>query len=75
MYYLEETKHRRACGHPHLLSPQLYPGLLLFYLGSKMNYKHPCLIFGNAEKSCAVIEGSSIHEGKLSQWRKDEGIR
>jgi hypothetical protein len=36
---------RRRRGRPHLLGPDGYLGLLLFYLGSTMNYKHLCLIF------------------------------
>ncbi len=41
-----EALARHCCGHPHLLDPEGYLGLLLFYLGSTMNYKQLCLIFG-----------------------------
>ncbi len=41
-----EALARRCRGSPCLLGPEGYLGLLLFYLGSTMNYKHLCLIFG-----------------------------
>lgn len=51
----DEFPHRRR-GRPRLLGPDGYLGLLLFYLGSTMSYKHLCLIFGTTPSvcSCAV---------------------
>jgi hypothetical protein len=43
--------HRR--GRPHSLGPDGYLGLLLFYLGSTMHYKHLCLIFGLTPSVCS----------------------
>ncbi len=43
--------HRR--GHLRLLYPDGYLGLLLFYLGSSMNYKHLCIIFGITPSVCS----------------------
>jgi hypothetical protein len=43
----------RHRGRPHLLGPEGYLGLLLFYLGSTMNYKHLCLIFGITPSVCS----------------------
>jgi hypothetical protein len=37
---------RHCGGCPHFLGPEGYLDLLLFNLGSTMNYKHLCLIFG-----------------------------
>jgi hypothetical protein len=48
-----EALARRHCGHPCLLEPEGYLGLLLFYLGSTMNYKHLCLIFGITPSVCS----------------------
>jgi hypothetical protein len=42
-----------CCGHPCLLGPEGYLGLLLFYLGSTMNYKHLCLISGITPLVCS----------------------
>ncbi len=48
-----EALARRCCGRPCLLGPEGYLGLLLFYLGSTMNYKHLCLIFGITPLVCS----------------------
>jgi hypothetical protein len=40
------------CRRPLSLSPNKYLGLLLFYLGSKMQYRHLCLIFGVTPSVC-----------------------
>jgi hypothetical protein len=40
-------------GRPRLLGPEGYLGLLLFYLGSTMNYKHLCLVFGITPPVCS----------------------
>jgi hypothetical protein len=78
VFDLEEIAQCLACRRPWLLSSEGCLGLLLFYLGSTMNYKHLCLIFWHhsvclqqfgkldAEKSCAVIEGSSICKDAIS---------
>jgi hypothetical protein len=39
-------------GRPRLLGPDGYLGLVLFYLGSTMSYKHLCLIFGTTPSVC-----------------------
>ena len=49
-----------CCGRPHLLGPEGYLGLLLFYLGSTMNYKHLCLIFGITLLVCSRVIGHAI---------------
>jgi hypothetical protein len=48
-----EALARRRHGCPCLLGPEGYLGLLLFYLGSTMNYKHLCLIFGITPLVCS----------------------
>jgi hypothetical protein len=48
-----EALARRRCGRPCLLGPEGYLGLLLFYLGSTMNYKHLCQIFGITPLVCS----------------------
>jgi hypothetical protein len=48
----DEIVPRRRRGRPRLLGPDGYLGLLLFYLGSTMNYKHLCLIFGLTPSVC-----------------------
>ncbi len=47
--------HFCAHRHPCLLSPEGYLGLLLFYLGSRINYKHLCLIFGITLSVCSCL--------------------
>jgi len=44
---------RRRHGRPCTMGPDGYLGLLLFYLGSTMNYKHLCLIFGLTPSVCS----------------------
>jgi hypothetical protein len=51
VFDLEALAHRRR-GRPCFLGPEGYLGLLLFYLGSTMNYKHLCLIFGITPLVC-----------------------
>jgi hypothetical protein len=46
LFDLDDITCRCRCGCPCLLYPDGYLGLLLFYLGSSMNYKHLCIIFG-----------------------------
>ena len=43
----------RHCGRPRSLYPDGYLGLFLFYLGSSMNYKHLCIIFGITPSVCS----------------------
>ncbi len=43
----------RRRGRPRSLFPDGYLGLLLFYLGSSMNYKHLCIIFGITPSVCS----------------------
>jgi hypothetical protein len=47
----EIVSHRRR-GRPRSLGADGYLGLLLFYLGSTMQYKHLCLIFGLTPTVC-----------------------
>ncbi len=42
-----------GAGRPWLLHPKGYLGLLLFYLGSTMNNKHLCMIFGVMPAVCS----------------------
>jgi hypothetical protein len=44
-------RHERPCS----LGPDGYLGLLLFYLGSTMQYKHLCLIFGLTPTVCEKV--------------------
>ncbi len=55
IFDLEEIAHHRAFGRPRLLTHEGYLGLLLFYLGSTMNYKHICLIFGITPSVCSHL--------------------
>jgi hypothetical protein len=57
--------HRRACRCPHLLTPEGYLGLLLFYLGSTMTYKHLCLIFGITPTVCSHLVNWML---KINVW-------
>ena len=52
IFDLEEFT-RRRCRRPRSIGPDGYLGLLLFYLGSTMNYKHLCLIFGLTPSVCS----------------------
>jgi hypothetical protein len=51
----EDIVYRCSCRHgrPLSLSPDGHLGLLLFYLGSKMQYRHLCLIFGITPSVCS----------------------
>ena len=40
---------------PRLLGPEGCLGLLLFYLGSTMNYKHLCMLFGITPSVCSRV--------------------
>jgi hypothetical protein len=53
VFDLEEIAHHCSRRCPHLLYPEWYFGLLLLYLGSMMNYKHLCLIFGITLSVCS----------------------
>ncbi len=56
LYYLFDLDHIanvRRRGRPPLLSPDGLLGLLLFYLGSTMDYKHLCMIFGITPSVCS----------------------
>ena len=45
---------RRPPGRPKLLDNSSSVGLLLFYLGSTMTYKHLCMIFGIVPTQCST---------------------
>ncbi len=45
----------RAKGRPRLMSPHAELGLFLFYIGSTMQIKHLCLIFGITPTRCAAV--------------------
>lgn len=47
-------QHRRR-GRPRSLRPEGCLGLLLFYLGSTMNHKHLCMIFGIVPGVCSKV--------------------
>ncbi len=49
----DEIFPHRRCGQPCSTGPDGYLDLLLFYLGSTMNYKHLCLIFGLTPSVCS----------------------
>jgi hypothetical protein len=53
LFDLEEIAYPHGCGRPLSLSPDGYLRLLLFYLGSKMQYRHLCLIFGITPSICS----------------------
>jgi hypothetical protein len=53
VFDMEAILARRHRGHPCLLGPEGYLGLLLFYLGSTMNTKHLCPIFGIMPLVCS----------------------
>ena len=46
---------RRRRGRPRSLQPEGCLGLLLFYLGSTMNHKHLCMIFGIVPGICSKV--------------------
>jgi len=86
LFDLDDIVRHRHRGRPRLLYPDGYLGLLLFYLGSSMNYKHLCIIFGITpsvcsrainwmlKKNCAGSAGAPICEGKIPWQRKNEGV-
>ena len=45
----------RQVGRPRLLRPDGYLGLVLFYFGSTMSYKHLCLIFCITPLVCSRV--------------------
>ncbi len=47
--------HRHRRGRLRSLQPEGCLGLLLFYLGSTMNHKHLCLIFGIVPGVCSKV--------------------
>ena len=52
---LEDIVRRRRRGCPWLLGPEGCLGLPLFYLGSTMNYKHLCMLFGITPSVCSRV--------------------
>jgi hypothetical protein len=56
---------RRRHGRPCSFFPDRYLGLLLFYLGSTMQYKHLCLIFGLTLSVC----------GRAINWMLQRTVR
>jgi hypothetical protein len=66
-YLFDEDEIVPCCrrGWPCLLGPDGCLGLLLFYLGSTMNYKHLCLIFGLTPSVC----------GKAINWMLRRTVR
>ena len=61
----DEIVPRCRRGRPRSLGPDGYLGLLLFYLGSTMHYKHLCLIFGLTPSVC----------GKAINWMLQRTVR
>ncbi len=55
LFDLEEIASHYRRGWPRSLDPDGYLGLLLFYLGSKMQYGHLCLIFGITPSVCSRV--------------------
>ncbi len=55
LFDLDFTAHHRRRRRPLSLPPDGYLGLLLFYLGSGMNYKHLCMLFGITPSVCSRI--------------------
>jgi hypothetical protein len=55
LFDLEEIASCYRCRRPCSLDPDGYLGLLLFYLGSKMQYRHLCLIFGITLPVCSRV--------------------
>ena len=47
--------HGRWCGRLQSLRPEGCLGLLLFYLGRTMSYKHLCMIFGIVPGVCSKV--------------------
>jgi hypothetical protein len=55
LFDLEDIAHHCRHGRPCLFHPDGYLGLLLFNLGSTMNAKHLCLIFGITPTVCSWV--------------------
>ncbi len=55
LFDLEDIVRRRRRGRPQLLGPEGFLGLLLFYLGSTMNYKHLSMLFGITRSVCSHV--------------------
>jgi hypothetical protein len=55
LFDLEEIASCYRCRWPRSLDPDGYLGLLLFHLGSKMQYGHLCLIFGITLSVCSRV--------------------
>jgi hypothetical protein len=55
LFDLEDIAHHCQRGCPCSLGPEGYLGLLLFYLGSTMQYKYLCLIFGITPSVCSCV--------------------
>ncbi len=55
LFDLEDIARRRRRGRPRLLDPEGCLGLFLFYLGSTMNYKHLCMLFGITPSVCSLV--------------------
>jgi hypothetical protein len=53
--------HRRKRGRQWSLSAEGQLGLLLFYLGSTMPYKHLCLLFGITPSACSRIVNKMLN--------------
>ena len=49
------SQNQRRRGRPRSLRPEGCLGLLLFYLGSTMNSKHLCMIFGIVPSTCSKV--------------------
>ena len=64
---------RRRHGRPRSLRPEGCLGLLLFYLGSTMNYKHLCMIFGIVLGICSglvlILAGSVCYIWEFLWYR------
>ncbi len=53
LFDVEDIAQHCCHGCPCSLNPDGYLGLLLFYLGSMMNCKHLCMIFGITPSICS----------------------
>jgi hypothetical protein len=55
-------------GRPRSLRPEGCLGLLLFYLGSTMNHKHLCMIFGIVPGVCSLA--GNVGDMSATCWRQ-----
>jgi hypothetical protein len=62
LFDLEDIVHRHRCGRPRSLGPEGCLGLLLFYLGSTMHYKHLCMIFGITPSVCSWVINTMLRK-------------